>query len=150
MKKEEFEQAMLLRIKKKKEDAKLREKELKKMVKKAKPKKMKVVIEETEEQELASEAESAAAATSGNACDDDSSEVQQPSEDIKLGEIQLRPDSVLVVKKTNYNGSDRVDFRVWKNSATYKGPTKQGFVVTMEKLEEFFKIVDGMKKKLGI
>ncbi len=68
--------------------------------------------------------------------------------DIKLGEIKLREDSVLVIKKTNYKGHDRVDFRVWKNSATYKGPTKQGFVVSMDKVDEFIKIVEGMKKKL--
>lgn len=68
--------------------------------------------------------------------------------DIKLGEIKLREDSVLVIKKTNYKGSDRVDFRVWKNSPRYKGPTKQGFVVTMDKVDEFVKIVEGMKKKL--
>lgn len=68
--------------------------------------------------------------------------------DIKLGEIKLREDSVLVIKKTNYKGHDRVDFRVWKNSPTYKGPTKQGFVVSMDKVDEFIKIVEGMKKKL--
>ena len=68
--------------------------------------------------------------------------------DIKLGEIQLRQDSVLLIKKTNYKGHDRVDFRVWKNSPVYKGPTKQGFVVPMDKVDEFVKIVEGMKKKL--
>lgn len=73
----------------------------------------------------------------------------EESKDIKLGEIQLRDDSVLLIKKTNYKGNDRIDFRVWKNSPQYKGPTKQGFVVPMEKLDEFFKIVGEMKKKLG-
>jgi len=68
--------------------------------------------------------------------------------DVKLGEIQLKSDSVLVIKKTEWKGSERIDFRVWKNSATYKGPTKQGFVVTMDKLDEFLKIVDEIKKKL--
>lgn len=73
----------------------------------------------------------------------------EESKDIKLGEIQLRDDSVLLIKKTNYKGNDRIDFRVWKNTPNYKGPTKQGFVVTLEKLDEFFKIVGEMKKKLG-
>lgn len=68
--------------------------------------------------------------------------------DIKLGEIELREGSVLLIKKTNYKGSDRIDFRVWMNSARYKGPTKQGFVVPMEKVDDFLKIIDGMKKKL--
>ena len=77
---------------------------------------------------------------------DDEEAVKQ--KDIKLGEIKLREDSVLVIKKTNYKGSDRVDFRVWKNSPRYKGPTKQGFVVTMDKVDDFVKIVEGMKKKL--
>ena len=67
---------------------------------------------------------------------------------MKLGEIKLREDSVLLIKKTEWKGDDRVDFRVWKNSPTYKGPTKQGFVVPMDKVDEFVKIVEGMKKKL--
>ena len=76
-------------------------------------------------------------------------EDEEPKQkDIKLGEIKLREDSVLVIKKTNYKGSDRVDFRVWKNSPRYKGPTKQGFVVTMDKVDDFVKIVESMKKKL--
>ena len=79
---------------------------------------------------------------------DDEEAIKQ--KDIKLGEIKLREDSVLVIKKTNYKGSDRVDFRVWKNSARYKGPTKQGFVVTMDKVDEFVKIVEGMKEKLQV
>ena len=73
---------------------------------------------------------------------------EEKKPDIKLGEIQLREDSVLLMKKTTYKGHDRVDFRVWKNSPTYKGPTKQGFVVPMDKVDEFVKIVEGMKKKL--
>ena len=73
---------------------------------------------------------------------------EKKTKDIKLGEIKLREDSILVIKKTEWKGDERIDFRVWKNSATYKGPTKQGFVVRMEKLDEFVKIVDGMKKKL--
>lgn len=73
---------------------------------------------------------------------------EKKTKDIKLGEIQLREDSVLLIKKTTYKEHDRVDFRVWKNSPTYKGPTKQGFVVPMDKVDEFVKIVEGMKKKL--
>ena len=69
--------------------------------------------------------------------------------DIKLGEFQLRSDSVLVIKKTTYKGDDRIDFRVWKNSAMYKGPTKQGFVIPMDMLDDFIKMVGGMKKKLA-
>jgi len=68
--------------------------------------------------------------------------------DIKLGEIELREGAVLVIKKTNYNGEDRIDFRVWLNSANYKGPTKQGFVLRMDKIDDFVGIVDGIKKKL--
>ncbi|GAI41145.1 unnamed protein product [marine sediment metagenome] len=75
---------------------------------------------------------------------------EEKTKDIKLGEIKLREDSVLLIKKTTYKGNDRVDFRVWKNSPTYKGPTKQGFVVQMDKLDEFVKIVEGMKKKLKL
>ena len=70
------------------------------------------------------------------------------SKDIKLGEIELREGAVLVIKKTNYNGEDRIDFRVWLNSANYKGPTKQGFVLRMDKIDDFVGIVDGIKKKL--
>jgi len=81
--------------------------------------------------------------------EDENEQKEEPKiKDIKLGEIQLRDDSVLVIKKTNYKGDDRIDFRVWKNSPNYKGPTKQGFVVRMDKIDEFVKIVDGMKKKL--
>ena len=73
---------------------------------------------------------------------------EEPQRDIKLGEIQLRESSVLVIKKTNYKGQDRIDFRVWLNSSKYKGPTKQGFVLTMDKIDEFMNTVSNMKKKL--
>ena len=74
--------------------------------------------------------------------------VEEEQKDIKLGEIELREGSVLLIKKTTYNNDERIDFRVWLNTAKYKGPTKQGFVVPMAKLDEFIKIVDGIKKKL--
>jgi len=73
---------------------------------------------------------------------------EEKSKDIKLGEIELREGSVLVIKKTNYKGQDRVDFRVWLNTATYKGPTKQGFQLMMDKVDKFISIVEEMKKKL--
>jgi len=77
---------------------------------------------------------------------DENEEKQQ--KDIKLGEIAVRESAVLVIKKTNYKGEDRIDFRVWLDSQKYKGPTKQGFVLPMNKIDEFMKIVEGMKKKL--
>ena len=73
---------------------------------------------------------------------------QEPIKDIKLGEIELREGAVLVIKKTNYKGEDRVDFRVWLNTARYNGPTRQGFQLTMNKVDQFIKIVEDMKKKL--
>ena len=91
-----------------------------------------------EESETAEAAEEAAGAM----------EIEQTQKDIKLGEFQLRPDSVLLIKKTTYKGDDRIDFRVWKNSPMYKGPTKQGFVLPISKLDDFIKMVNGMKKKL--
>ncbi|MBS3055381.1 MAG: hypothetical protein J4452_02740 [Candidatus Aenigmarchaeota archaeon] len=60
----------------------------------------------------------------------------------------MREGAVLVIKKTNYKGEDRVDFRVWLNTARYKGPTRQGFQLTMDKADKFIKIVEEMKKKL--
>jgi len=78
----------------------------------------------------------------------DTAELGQAQKDIKLGEFQLRPDSVLLIKKTTYKGDDRIDFRVWKNSPMYKGPTKQGFVLPISKLDDFIKMANGMKKKL--
>jgi hypothetical protein len=75
-------------------------------------------------------------------------EEEEKQVDVKLGEFQLKPDSILVIKKTNWKGDDRVDFRVWKNSPTYRGPTKQGFVLPMDKIDDFIKMVEGMKKKL--
>lgn len=68
--------------------------------------------------------------------------------DVKLGEFQLREDSVLLIKKTTYMGNDRIDFRVWKDSPNYKGPTKQGFVLPMDKIDDFVKMINEMKKKL--
>lgn len=73
---------------------------------------------------------------------------QSQPKDVKLGEIQLKESSVLVIKKTTYNGNDRIDFRVWLNSAKYKGPTRQGFTLPMDKIDNFVKIVEEMKKKL--
>lgn len=79
---------------------------------------------------------------------DTSEQKEEKKKDIKLGEIKLREDSVLVIKKTEWKGYDRVDFRVWMNSPKYRGPTKQGFVVPIEKVDEFIAIVKGMKEKL--
>ena len=73
----------------------------------------------------------------------------EEKKDIKLGEFKLRENTVLVIKKTTYNGEDRIDFRVWLNSAKYKGPTKQGFVLTMDKIDDFVKVINNMKKKLS-
>lgn len=72
----------------------------------------------------------------------------EQQKDIKLGEFQLKENSVLVIKKTNYKGNDRIDFRVWLNSPNYKGPTKQGFALSMDKIDDFVEIVNNMKKKL--
>lgn len=72
----------------------------------------------------------------------------QEQKDVKLAEFQLKESAVLLIKKTNYKGQDRVDFRVWLNSAKYKGPTKQGFVLTMDKVDAFVDAVNNMKKKL--
>ena len=74
---------------------------------------------------------------------------EQESKDIKLGEMELREGAVLVIKKTNYKGEDRIDFRVWLNTARYKGPTKHGFVLTMDKVDDFIEIVEKMKKKIS-
>jgi hypothetical protein len=79
--------------------------------------------------------------------EEEAREEAQPK-DVKLGEIQLKESSVLVIKKTTYNGNDRIDFRVWLNSAKYKGPTRQGFTLPMDKIDNFVKIVENMKKKL--
>jgi len=76
------------------------------------------------------------------------SEVEEPKKDIKLGEFKLKESSVLLIKKTSYMGQDRIDFRVWLNSPKYKGPTKQGFQLTMDKIDGFVDVVNSMKKKL--
>ncbi len=68
--------------------------------------------------------------------------------DIKLGEFRLRKDAVLLIKKTTWKGDDRIDFRVWKDSPKYKGPTKQGFVLPMDKIDDFIKMVENMKETL--
>ncbi len=80
---------------------------------------------------------------------EDELEPTKESKDIKLGEFKLRDNAVLVIKKTTYKGEDRIDFRVWLNSAKYKGPTKQGFVLTMDKIDNFVKVINDMKKKLS-
>ena len=76
-------------------------------------------------------------------------EQEEGQKDVKLGEFKLRENAVLVIKKTNYQGEDRIDFRVWLNSPKYKGPTKQGFVLTMDKIDDFVKVINNMKKKLS-
>ncbi|MBI2546893.1 MAG: hypothetical protein HYW23_00400 [Candidatus Aenigmarchaeota archaeon] len=81
--------------------------------------------------------------------DEPEAERSEKSKDIKLGEFKLRDTAVLVIKKTTYNGEDRIDFRVWMNSSKYKGPTKQGFVLTMDKIDDFVKVINNMKKKLS-
>ena len=81
--------------------------------------------------------------------EDELEEHVDEKKDIKLGEFKLRENAVLVIKKTTYNGEDRIDFRVWLNSAKYKGPTKQGFVLTMDKIDDFVKVINDMKKKLA-
>ena len=79
--------------------------------------------------------------------ENEENEEEQPK-DIKLAEFQLRESAVLLIKKTNYKGEDRIDFRVWLNSPKYKGPTKQGFVLTMDKIDAFIETVNKMKEKL--
>ncbi len=78
---------------------------------------------------------------------EDTTESEQ-QKDIKLGEFELRNGAVLVIKKTNYKGEDRIDFRVWLNTAKYKGPTKQGFQLKMDQINDFVEIVKRMKDKL--
>lgn len=67
----------------------------------------------------------------------------------KLGEFKLNEYNVLVINKTDYSGEDRIDFRVWTNTAKYKGPTKQGFVVTMDKIDDFIEVVSKLKEKIA-
>jgi len=81
--------------------------------------------------------------------EDETEESVEEKKDVKLAEFKLKENSVLVIKKTTYNGEDRIDFRVWLNSAKYKGPTKQGFVLTMDKIDDFVKIINDMKRKLA-
>ncbi len=81
--------------------------------------------------------------------EDEAEEDVEERKDVKLGEFKLRDTAVLVIKKTTYNDEERIDFRVWLNSPKYKGPTKQGFVLTMDKIDDFVKVIDGMKKKLS-
>jgi hypothetical protein len=73
---------------------------------------------------------------------------QEQPKDIKLAEFPLKESAILLIKKTNYKGEDRIDFRVWLNSAKYKGPTKQGFVLTMDKIDAFIEAVNKIKEKL--
>ena len=75
-------------------------------------------------------------------------EVAEEQKDVKLGEFQLKENAVLVIKKTSYKGNERIDFRVWLNSPKYKGPTKQGFALPMDKIDDFVEIVKKMKEKL--
>jgi hypothetical protein len=103
---------------------------------------------ETMEKFEAAEAESETKEAAEEAASTSELNEDQAQKDVKLGEFQLRSDSVLVIKKTTYKGDERIDFRVWKNSAMYKGPTKQGFVIPMDMLDDFIKMVGGMKKKL--
>ena len=81
--------------------------------------------------------------------EEDNEEPAGESKDVKLAEFKLKESAILVIKKTTYNGEDRIDFRVWLNSAKYKGPTKQGFVLTMDKIDDFVKVITNMKKKLA-
>lgn len=80
--------------------------------------------------------------------DEEDFEENQGSKDVKLVEFKLKESSVLLIKKTTYKGEDRIDFRVWLNSPKYKGPTKQGFTVSMDKIDDFIKAVEGIKEKL--
>jgi hypothetical protein len=68
---------------------------------------------------------------------------------VKLGEFKLNDFNVLVINKTDYSGQDKIDFRVWSNSPKYKGPTKQGFNLTMDKMQEFVDFVATLKTKLA-
>jgi hypothetical protein len=67
---------------------------------------------------------------------------------VKLGEFKLNDFNVLIVNKTDYSGQDKIDFRVWTNSPKYKGPTKQGFTLTMDKVQDFVDFAISLKEKL--
>jgi len=68
---------------------------------------------------------------------------------VKLGEFKLNDFNVLVVNKTDYSGQDKIDFRVWSNSPKYKGPTKQGFTLPMDKVKDFVDFATSLKEKLA-
>lgn len=68
---------------------------------------------------------------------------------VKLGEFKLSDTSVLVINMTDYSGTDKIDFRVWENSPTYKGPTKKGFTLALDKMDEFMKMVSDIKSKIA-
>lgn len=57
-------------------------------------------------------------------------------------EMNLSDRSVLVIKRSKWNGRNLVDIRVWVSTNRYAGPTKRGFQIPVNRWEDFKKMVN--------
>ena len=63
----------------------------------------------------------------------------------KVGEIDLKPSSTIVVSVTEWKGQKRVDIRKYVNSETFQGFTRQGISIPIDKVDELRKLLEGVK-----
>ena len=69
----------------------------------------------------------------------------------EIGRVQVDKTSDIVVRLTEWRGKQRLDIRVYMNSDTYKGFTKQGIGIPLDKIDDmrglFIKAKDELKTK---
>ena len=66
----------------------------------------------------------------------------------KVGEIDLKPTSSIVVSVTEWKGQKRVDIRKYVNSETFQGFTRQGISIPIEKVDELKKLLEDVNHEI--
>lgn len=68
--------------------------------------------------------------------------------DVELGKFAKRPGMSVVVRVSSFKGARGLDFRQWQEDATYKGWTKKGIRLPVEKIKEIKELFAKMAQAL--
>lgn len=68
--------------------------------------------------------------------------------DVELGKFAKRPGMSVVVRVSSFKGARGLDFRQWQEDETYKGWTKKGIRLPVEKIKEIKELFAQMAQAL--
>ncbi len=68
--------------------------------------------------------------------------------DVELGKFAKRPGMSVVVRVSSFKGTRGLDFRQWQEDETYKGWTKKGIRLPVEKIKQIKELFAKMAKTL--